>query len=101
MIVTDRLCSDAAALPELLPDVVHRQSKFLTNGAENSRQATRRRERAMQRFSSPEQTQRFLEPWQPHSSPAASPLRRILSSCDGGVLPNVADVAKTATSAVP
>jgi putative transposase len=35
----------------------------LNNRAENSHQPTRRRERAMRRCKSPEQAQRFLEPF--------------------------------------
>ena len=45
---------------ELLPDVEHRQSRYLNNRAENSHRPTRRRERQMQRFKSPRQAQRFL-----------------------------------------
>jgi putative transposase len=45
---------------EILPDVRHRTSRYLNNRAENSHRPTRRRERQMQRFKSPEQAQRFL-----------------------------------------
>ena len=45
---------------ELLPDVEHRQSRYLNNRAENSHRPTRRRERQMQRFKSARQAQRFL-----------------------------------------
>ncbi|MFC7739171.1 DDE-type integrase/transposase/recombinase [Roseomonas sp. GCM10028921] len=45
---------------EILPDVRHRTSRYLNNCAENSHTPTRRRERQMQRFKSPEQAQRFL-----------------------------------------
>ena len=38
----------------------HRRSKYLNNRAENSHQPTRIRERAMKRFASPGQAQRFL-----------------------------------------
>jgi len=44
----------------VLPDVRHRTSRCLNNRAENSHRPTRRRERQMQRFKSPEQAQRFL-----------------------------------------
>jgi putative transposase len=44
----------------LLPGVEHRQSRYLNNRAENSHRPTRRRERQMQRFKSPEQAQDFL-----------------------------------------
>jgi putative transposase len=45
---------------EVLPDVRHRTSRHLDNRAENSQRPTRRRERQMQRFKSPEQARRFL-----------------------------------------
>jgi hypothetical protein len=41
------------------PHVIHRQSRYLNNPAENSHQPTRQRERRMKRFKSPEQAQRF------------------------------------------
>ena len=50
----------AAEKREVLPDVRHRTSRYLNNRAENSHRPTRRRERQMQRFKSPEQAQRFL-----------------------------------------
>jgi putative transposase len=59
-IVTDGLRSYGAARREVLPDVRHRTSRYLDNRAENSHRPTRRRERQMQRFKSPEQSQRFL-----------------------------------------
>ena len=42
------------------PGVEHRQSRYLNNRAENSHRPTRRRERQMQPFKSPEQAQGFL-----------------------------------------
>src|SRR5271157_2038980 len=57
---TDKLKSYGVAKRELLPDVEHRQSRYLNNRAENSHRPTRRRERQMQRFKSPRQAQRFL-----------------------------------------
>jgi putative transposase len=59
-IVTDGLRSYGAARREVLPEVRHRTSRYLNNRAENSHRPTRRRERQMQRFKSPEQAQRFL-----------------------------------------
>jgi len=59
-IVTDGLRSYGVAKREVLPDVRHRTSRYLNNRAENSHRPTRRRERQMQRFKSPEQAQRFL-----------------------------------------
>src|SRR5918994_1488945 len=59
-IVTDGLRRYGVAQREVLPDVKHRTSRYLNNRAENSHRPTRRRERQMQRFKSPEQAQRFL-----------------------------------------
>lgn len=60
VLITDKLRSYGVAKHELLPDVEHRQSRYLNNRAENSHRPTRRRERQMQRFKSPRQAQRFL-----------------------------------------
>ena len=61
VMITDKLRSYGAAAGE---DgdlrVNHRQHKGLNNRAENSHQATRRRERIMKRFKSARQAQRFL-----------------------------------------
>jgi putative transposase len=59
-IVTDGLRSYGVAQREVLPGVQHRTSRYLNNRADNSGRPTRRRERQMQRFKSPEQAQRFL-----------------------------------------
>jgi putative transposase len=59
-VITDGLRSYGVAQRELLPEVRHRTSRYLNNRAENSHRPTRRRERQMQRFKSPEQAQRFL-----------------------------------------
>src|ERR1700692_4610368 len=59
VIVTDKLRSYGVAHRKLLPKVEHRQSRYLNNRAENSHRPTRRRERQMQRFKSPEQAQDF------------------------------------------
>lgn len=59
-IITDGLKSYGVAQREVLPEVKHRTSRYLNNRAENSHRPTRRRERQMQRFKSPEQAQRFL-----------------------------------------
>ena len=50
VIVTDKLRSYGVAQRQLLPEVEHRQSRYLNNRAENSHRPTRRRERQMQRF---------------------------------------------------
>jgi putative transposase len=60
VIVTDKLKSYGVAKRAVLPDVEHRQSRYLNNRAENSHRPTRRRERQMQRFKSPGQAQSFL-----------------------------------------
>jgi putative transposase len=60
VIVTDKLRSYGVAQRHLLPGVEHRQSRYLNNRAENSHRPTRRRERQMQRFKTPEQAQDFL-----------------------------------------
>ena len=60
VIVTDKPRSYGVARRQLLPKVEHRQSRYLNNRAENSHRPTRRHERQMQRFKSPEQAQDFL-----------------------------------------
>ena len=70
VIATDKLKSYGVAQRHLLPDVEHRQSRYLNNRAENSHRPTRRRERHVQRFKSPDQAQHFLS--LTHSSMATS-----------------------------
>ncbi len=60
VIVTDKLRSYGVAQRALLPEVEHRQTRYLNNRAENSHRPTRRRERQRQRFKSARQAQRFL-----------------------------------------
>jgi putative transposase len=60
VLVTDKLERYGVAKHELLPNVEHRQSRYLNNCAENSHRPTRRRERQMQRFKSARQVKRFL-----------------------------------------
>jgi putative transposase len=60
VIVTDKLGSYGAALREILPSVEYRQSRYLDNGCEMSRQPTRRQECHMRRFKSARQAQQFL-----------------------------------------
>ena len=60
VLVTDKLASYQVAHREVLPSVTHRRWKYLNNRAENCHQPTRIRERAMKRFASPGQAQRFL-----------------------------------------
>ena len=61
VIVTDKLASYVPAIKRAVPNADHRRHKRLNNRAENSHRPVRKRERAMQRFKSPEQAQRFLE----------------------------------------
>jgi putative transposase len=63
VIITDKLRSYRAAIREVLPHIDHRQHKGLNNRGENSHRSTRRREKVMQKFKSPEQAQRFLSPF--------------------------------------
>ena len=58
--ITDKLCSYAAARRQIMPSVEHRSHKGLNNRAENSHLPLRRRERAMQGFRSPGGLQRFV-----------------------------------------
>jgi len=78
VIITDKLRSYAAARKLILPNVTHRQSRYLNNRAENSHQPTRVRERQMKRFQSPEQAQRFLSVFESINAPFR--LRRHLLS---------------------
>jgi putative transposase len=63
VVVTDKLASYSPALRRVLPGVEHRRHKGLNNRAENSHRPVRKRERALQRFKSPEHALRFLEPF--------------------------------------
>ena len=63
VVITDKLASYPPVIRSVLPKAEHRRHKGLNNRAENSHQPTRQRERAMRRFKSPEQAQRFLGPF--------------------------------------
>jgi len=65
VLVTDKLGSYQVAHRELLCSAEHRRSRYLNNRAENSHPPTRQRERAMKRFASPRQAQRFLSAFRP------------------------------------
>ena len=69
VIITDKLRSYAAAKKLIMPDIEHRQSRYLNNRAENSHQPTRIRERQMKRFKSSEQAQRFLSVFESLNAP--------------------------------
>jgi putative transposase len=56
----DKLRRYGVARRHLLPQIEHRQSRYLNNRAENSQRPTRRRERQMQLFKSPAQAPHFL-----------------------------------------
>jgi putative transposase len=58
--VTDKLRSYGVAQRELMPDVIHKTTRYANNRAEQSHEPTRERERGMRRFKSPQQAQRFL-----------------------------------------
>jgi putative transposase len=65
VIITDQLKSYGAAKQDTLPNVEHRQRRYLNNRAENSHQPTRQRERRLQGFKSPGHAQRFLAAYGP------------------------------------
>mgnify|MGYP006082747499 CR=1 FL=1 len=59
-IVADKLRSYGVAHRELVPEVIHSSKQYENNGAEQSHEATRVRERVMRRSKSARQAQRFL-----------------------------------------
>ncbi len=63
VVVTDKLASYSPALRSVLPHAEYRRHKGLNNRAENSHRPVRKRERVLQRFKSPANAQRFLEPF--------------------------------------
>jgi putative transposase len=63
VVVTDKLASSPPAVERVIPQAEHRRHKGLNNRAEDSHRPVRKRERALQRFTSPEHAQRFLEPF--------------------------------------
>jgi len=79
VINTDKLKSYGAAKQELLPEVEHRQSRYLNNRCENSHRPTRQRERRMQGFKSPGHAQRFLSAYGPIAQ-HFRPRRHLLSA---------------------
>lgn len=60
VLITDKLASYSAAKRKCLLVVEHRQCRYLNNRAENLHQPTRKREHAMQRFTSGSHAQRML-----------------------------------------
>ena len=79
--ITDKVARYPPAVRRVLPGVEHRRHKGLNNRAENSHRPTRRRERVLQRFKSPEHAQQFLAPFGPISD-HFSPRRHLLSAPD-------------------
>jgi putative transposase len=63
VVVTDKLASSPPAVRRVLPGVEHRRHKGMNNRAEHSHRPVRKRERVLQRCTSPEHAQRFLEPF--------------------------------------
>jgi len=59
-IVTDKLRSYGVARRELIPESIHCTKQYENNRAEQSREATRVRERGIRRFKSVGQAQRFV-----------------------------------------
>ncbi|HEV2121491.1 MAG TPA: IS6 family transposase, partial [Chloroflexota bacterium] len=66
VVITDKPASYPGAVRQVLPRTEHRRHKGLDNRAENSHRPTRRRERVLQRFKSPD-AQQFLSPFGPIS----------------------------------
>ncbi len=60
IVVMDGLSRYPAAIRSVLPEAEHDTRCYANNRVENSHQATRRKERQMQRFKSADQAQRFL-----------------------------------------
>jgi putative transposase len=81
VMITDKLRSYGRARQDVMPGVEHRSHKGLNNRAENSHQATRRRERIMKRFKSSRQLQRFASSHDPIANLFHFP-RHVLSSSD-------------------
>ena len=59
-IVTDKLRSYGVAHRELIAETLHSTEQYENNRAEQSHEATRARERAMRKFKSVRQAQRFV-----------------------------------------
>jgi putative transposase len=59
-IVTDKLRSYGVAHRELIPEVIHDNTQYSNNRAEQSHESTRVRERGMRKFKSTRQAQRFV-----------------------------------------
>jgi putative transposase len=67
VVITDKLASYPPAVRRVLPRAEHRRHKGVHTRAEHSHRPTRRRERVLPRFKSPEHAQQFLGPFGPIS----------------------------------
>ena len=67
VVITDKLASSPPAVRRVLPQAEHRRYKGVNKRAETSHRPARRRERALQRFKSPQHAQQFLAPFDPIS----------------------------------
>jgi putative transposase len=65
LVVADKLGSYTPAIRKVLPRAERRAHEGLNNRAESSHRPTRQREGRMRRLKSPDQGQRFLEPFGP------------------------------------
>jgi len=65
VVATDTPASYPPAMEKVLPRTEHRRHEGPNDAMESSRRPTRRRERAMRRFTSPAQPQRLLGPFGP------------------------------------
>ncbi|MBT2398823.1 IS6 family transposase [Streptomyces sp. ISL-100] len=81
VVVTDKLRSYGAVHREVIPSVEHRAHKGLNNRAENSRQPTRQRERAMKGFRTVGAAQRFLAAFS-GISPHFRPRRHLMTATE-------------------
>jgi putative transposase len=61
VVVTDKLKSYSAALPEVIPEAIHIADKSANNRSESSHRHVRKREFHLQKFKSIEHAQRFME----------------------------------------
>jgi len=76
---TDTLASYPPALKRVLPHTEHRRHNGLHNRAEHAHRPVRKRERVLQRVTSPAHAPRFLEPFSALGTPGR-PCRHLLSA---------------------
>jgi putative transposase len=68
VLAADKLGGHGVTERELLPDVEHRKSRYLSSRVENSHRPTRQREQLMQRFKSPYQRSAAFKTWAEETS---------------------------------